>query len=353
MHSSVCCVSFTAAAVVLVFAVYRLARNRPNTSPSRPRVLTKPLERESLCQSKEEASTPLPLRSTVVVDDDDECASLQRATLPTPMATLDLLLVVPLTSLQKRAFDVLEAKAAQQSAAAMVSLTKKLFELGFSQEHLQPCLAFVRDRLKLIIHFPVLHVLERLLRDTHYRSQFETGTSRGSLCRDSRRLWESRMFGGRYNSASNAERVKYGTVMLDESRGNTLKWQFGVSFLVLRDETMRQRTSLCQHDSSDATSEMGTLAHCAHVLAACRSKDLGGLLRLSQMAAPETARATPDKGGRWECQYHGDVVLNRDVAALVVSPWDVAAAKELKLDITDLAQRFASKFGCALIWAIS
>jgi hypothetical protein len=47
----------------------------------------------------------------------------------------------------------------------------------------QRCLAFIRDEAPLVVHlFADAHAaLPKLLRDTHYRNQFETGSSGGVL----------------------------------------------------------------------------------------------------------------------------------------------------------------------------
>lgn len=58
-------------------------------------------------------------------------------------------------------------------------------------------------------------VLEALLRDGAYRSQFETGTSNGGLTAHpggDRWQWESRIFGGAYDAAPASERPKYGAL---------------------------------------------------------------------------------------------------------------------------------------------
>lgn len=175
---------------------------------------------------------------------------------------------VQLTDLQQQAFHAVQAQAAVQSARA-----KRVQELGFTPEQLAQCLAFVKERLALIIHIPVFEALESLVKDTRYRSQFETGTSRGALNRSWRVEWENRMFSRHYARATDAERVKYGTVALDRQsppvQGNPCYCgQYGSSYLVLCNETVRSRTSLCHLDSANCTAEqMGTLAHCAHVLA--------------------------------------------------------------------------------------
>lgn len=55
-------------------------------------------------------------------------------------------------------------------------------------------------------------LLQALLDDEHYKSQFETRTSNGGLTAHEggdRWKWESRIFGGVYDGAAPAERPKY------------------------------------------------------------------------------------------------------------------------------------------------
>lgn len=51
-----------------------------------------------------------------------------------------------------------------------------------------------------------------------------------------------------------------------------------------------------------------------------------------------------------ECQYHGDLILARDVSALMISPADAAGQTSLGTPVSELAKRFAAKHGCALVW---
>jgi len=44
--------------------------------------------------------------------------------------------------------------------------------------------------------------MQFFLKDTHYRSQFETNKSSGSLSRTSRTQWEDRMFDNFYSKAT-------------------------------------------------------------------------------------------------------------------------------------------------------
>ena len=53
-------------------------------------------------------------------------------------------------------------------------------------------LQWVRSAAPIIIHINLDKVLQFLVKDTHYRNQFETGTSGGSTDLKARRSWEVR-----------------------------------------------------------------------------------------------------------------------------------------------------------------
>ena len=53
-------------------------------------------------------------------------------------------------------------------------------------------LQWVRSAAPIIIHINLDKVLQFLVKDTHYRNQFETGTSGGSTDLNARSSWEVR-----------------------------------------------------------------------------------------------------------------------------------------------------------------
>ena len=54
-------------------------------------------------------------------------------------------------------------------------------------------------RARIVVHVHADTVLEYLAKDTHYRNQFETGTSCGALSLDLRENWERNLFGDAYD----------------------------------------------------------------------------------------------------------------------------------------------------------
>lgn len=77
--------------------------------------------------------------------------------------------------------------------------------------------------------------MEFFIKDTHYRNQFETGKSSGSLSRQSRIEWENRMFDKRYSSATDHERVKYGVInFTNDPKGVNCALGYGQSYFLLK-----------------------------------------------------------------------------------------------------------------------
>jgi hypothetical protein len=84
---------------------------------------------------------------------------------------------------------------------AIAGLRNPLVDLDQIISYLQSC--------PLVIHFPI-DVLELFVNDTHYRNQFETARSRGTLDTSARTIWEASLFGDAYNDAEPFVRPKYG-----------------------------------------------------------------------------------------------------------------------------------------------
>ena len=75
----------------------------------------------------------------------------------------------------------------------------------------------MRSAAPIIIHINLDKVLQFLVKDTHYRNQFETGTSGGSTDLKARRSWEVRIHEKRKALHS------LGGVLLQRSLGHKLE----------------------------------------------------------------------------------------------------------------------------------
>jgi hypothetical protein len=147
-------------------------------------------------------------------------------------------------------------------------------------------------------------VVESMVRDGRYGSQFVTGVSNGLLAPvegSDRWRWESRLFDGRYDDAAPGQRPVYGSVdRTGDAYGGSPR--FGSAFFRLRPE-VSERATYCFPDST------------------FDPEDFGGPDRLEALCRLADATTGPEPLDDYvEAQVHGGVVLDRDVEALVLDP---------------------------------
>jgi hypothetical protein len=155
---------------------------------------------------------------------------------------------------------------------------------------------FVADGAELLI--------ERLARDPHWRTQFETGTSNGGLTAypgGDRWRWEHTMFGGRYDDGPPEQRPRYGALNhRDRPVGGAMR--FGSAHLRLRAHVL-ERTTFCYPDSVFQP----------------RSHGLTDPSPLVARADADAADGTTDALDDYvEAHVHGPISLIDDVAAVVL-----------------------------------
>lgn len=204
----------------------------------------------------------------------------------------------------------------------------------------------VHDRARLTLSFHPdrlarsgRSVVDGLLQDGEYRSQFETGLSNGSLTAfagGARDEWERTLFGGAYHEPSIPpdQRPKYGGLDLWHHADGACP-RFGSCFFALRPEVL-SRATLTWGDSHLGPLHVGT-ANTFDVMLAPLLETLvatgevlgrGGLDVRSLVAAwlaEGDAEPTPPRMGRAldayiEAQIHGPIVLARDVSSLAIDP---------------------------------
>ncbi|MEZ0112794.1 hypothetical protein ABH920_006818 [Catenulispora sp. EB89] len=156
-----------------------------------------------------------------------------------------------------------------------------------------------------------------------YRSQFVTGTSNGGLTAHpggDRWRWESRIFGGAYDSAPAEERPVYGAL---DFRGKHVGAapRFGSAHFVLTAEAV-ERATFCYPDSYLEPENFGVAT----------AMDL-----IALALADTEADALDDY---IEAQVHGPVRLDRDMEALVLDPCYQGTEVEV----------LAMKLPCRLEW---
>lgn len=205
-------------------------------------------------------------------------------------------------------------------------------------------------------------IIEALLDDGLYRSQFETGLSNGGLTAHpggARFGWEARLFKGAYDENTPAEqRPKYGALDL---WGNALgpAPRFGSCYFRLNYPVL-DRTTLCYGDSYAEPSDFATWDLPLGLWIPLLEDYLGEKGALWQVAHQASEHLnnvmqpiSPRQGGMdayrslddyIEAQVHGPIRLQEDVAALVVDGSFQGQAIEIHM------RRLCEKYDIALEW---
>jgi hypothetical protein len=153
-----------------------------------------------------------------------------------------------------------------------------------------------------------LTVLAAIAREGVYRNQFESGVTAGDPSAypgGGRWLWESRIFDGAYDQAPCDQRPKYGALNF-RRRTTGGAPRFGPVHLRLKRESLF-RTTFCYPDSAFGPADFGVAAR-------------SNLTHKARAAAAIPRRVDEDYIDYIEAHVHGDLVLSRDVEAIVLDP---------------------------------
>jgi hypothetical protein len=104
------------------------------------------------------------------------------------------------------------------------------------------------ENTEICINVPLSHV-NNIANDTHYRNQFETKVSSGTLSNTYRKAWEYKLF--QYNdNVKDFDRPKYGNLPIEVSSSHSFKHvhNYGICFFVLKNH-VRDRTTITLGDS--------------------------------------------------------------------------------------------------------
>jgi hypothetical protein len=149
-------------------------------------------------------------------------------------------------------------------------------------------------------------VIERLVHDPHWRTQFETGTSNGGLTArpgGDRWRWEHTMFAGRYDEGAPDLRPRYGALNhRQRPAGGAVR--FGSAHLRLESHVL-ERTTFCYPDSAFEPEHHGLI-------------DPNPLI--ARADADVAAGAVDLLDDYVEAHVHGPVSIAHDVAAVVLDP---------------------------------
>ncbi len=271
-----------------------------------------------------------------------------------------------LSAAQRAALDHVASLATERTARARTTL----HGLVQSHEALQCALDVIARHGRVMLHFhpdrPCKSghsVVQGLLRDGVYKSQFETGLSAGSLSAfpgGARDEWERTLFGGAYHhvGVSLAERPLYGSLELVRHADGPSP-RFGSCYLVLKPEvTQRCTFTYGGSQSPDVLEHSGTREHfdcCMAALLEAVARDGAGLgvpeldvQRLLESVTHDIARPYDGPTGRRvgrsldsfvEAQVHGPVELARDGDWLVAEP--AFRGTSVEHELTELARQHA------------
>lgn len=171
-------------------------------------------------------------------------------------------------------------------------------------------------------------VIDSMVADGRYRSQFATGISNGGMTAHpggDRWRWESRLFEGRYDDRPADERPVYGAWnRRGDPYGGSIR--FGSCYLRLRPEAL-DRATFCFPDSVFDPVDVGERSLLPHL---CRLAD--------EVAAG--VRPPDPLDDYVEAHVHGGVRFDTDVEAIVLDPCFVG---------TDI-ERAARRLGCPVEW---
>ncbi|GAB5371465.1 hypothetical protein AAMO2058_001582300 [Amorphochlora amoebiformis] len=202
---------------------------------------------------------------------------------------------------------------------------------------LERVLEFIRDKAQIIIHVDLPQTLRFLLKDTHYRNLFETGSSGGLQSLRERTKWEKRLFEGLYDGSSAFDRVKYGVCnIVQDIEGIRSCHGYGKSYMVLKE--VRLRTTFSDQDTSARNCVLATCQHYAHVLETYDTQELRAVAEVASGRKPWGCPSTMIHRYK-EVQIHGPVRLDRHVECLCVHPDDLDSDPGL----SDVLERFSKK----------
>ena len=237
---------------------------------------------------------------------------------------------------QRKALRHVAKEAERSSHASMVNLSERWDKEGLRNIcNLETVLKFIRDRAQLIIHVNLGSALKFLARDTHYRNQFETNTSGGTLNHSKRKTWENRLFAGHYDNSSAFDRCKYGVLnIVHDLHGIRKCKQYGRSYMVLKE--VRLRATFASKDSANSDVKLATCQHYAHVLRTYSTPELKAVAEVASGLKKWGCASTMINHYK-EVQIHGPIRLDRNVEVLCAHP------SELNDETRKLLQEFGNR----------
>lgn len=247
-----------------------------------------------------------------------------------------------LSNIQQIAIDYFQKKSKIFSNNIYQNLLGKFIKRGLDETVLEKVINYVKNDVKIVIHVGLDRVLDFFCDDDHYRNQFETNTSRGSLSAKSRDIWESNLFNKIYLNSSPFEKVKYGALnILNNNRGVLSAHGYGDSYFILKSH-VKTRTSFVFGDSSSQQLHIQTFDHCNNILYYMSDSLLDEVISI----ALGTTHSSDTHYMYIEAQIHGPVRLGNDIEVLVVNP-----RHRRNRDILNNLTLFSDKHNCPWIFS--
>lgn len=232
---------------------------------------------------------------------------------------------------------------------AVMKLLERGNSIGIGNAELWSVLTWIRDLAPIIVHIDLDAVLEFLEKDTHYRNQFETASSKGLLCPQKREEWEQNLFGGCYDQAQPFERPKYGVLdVMNDHRGVLCARDYGDSYLMLKNARLR-----CTFSPVDSGGICGNrlavldqYAHCLMEFSDDELKEVSRIANAKEGSPDRIGDSTKLEGFNYkEAQIHGEIDLAKHVKRLVVHPRHyVDGVDEVRI------KNLCNKHGWEFIW---
>lgn len=247
-----------------------------------------------------------------------------------------------LNGTQLKAVMHVQKEARQLHEVARPTLITRFKGMGLSGMDLERVLRYIRKEAPIIIHVNLSAVLQFFVKDTHYRNQFETSRSNGTLDNNVRVQWEDRMFDNIYHSSTGFDRVKYGVLnFMNDPMGVRSCYGYGNSYLLLRN--VRLRTTFADCDTGSNHAILGSCEFYGHILnklTDSEMKDLHKVATGTHLCVSNAAHHTTYK----EVQIHGPIRFDRDVKALMVNPSHKGSQTE------EMARKFCDQNGIEFVW---
>lgn len=94
-----------------------------------------------------------------------------------------------LTPIQLTVLNTIQTKSVKSHLENMHIVKNHCFQLGIYEDDLFLMTKYIEEQAPIIIHFNMSPLLSNFVKDTQYRSLFETNTSLGSTNKLNRKQW--------------------------------------------------------------------------------------------------------------------------------------------------------------------